>query len=80
MALAIALGGIDEITTEVQRLVQGADGVVIVLLAPAGGAQGPGPEADFRYLPSQSPECSIVHVRLAGSLTDPAKRQPAEHK
>ena len=58
--IAIALRRVDEIAAEVQGPVQRGDGILVGLASPA-TADGPAAEADFRYVPAQTPEGAVFH-------------------
>jgi hypothetical protein len=62
-AVAVAGGGVDQVDAEVERLVEGGEGVAVVLRAPGAAAEGPGAEADFRDFPAEAAEGAIVHAR-----------------
>jgi hypothetical protein len=61
VAVAVTLRGINEIAAEVERLVQRADGFIIVLLSPTRAADGPCTKTNFGNPPAQSPKFPVFH-------------------
>ncbi len=59
-AVTVNIGGVEEIDAEIQGGMQCGHRFFVVDFAPF-GTDGPGAKTDFRYFPTGTAKCSIVH-------------------
>src|SRR6266516_4870446 len=73
-AIAINIGGVEEVHPAVERCVERGERFFVIHVAPR-TANGPRPKTDFGNSPAGSSESAIVHVEKLGGKGVAAKRK-----